>query len=138
MYCFMAAKRSTKPPFVDPDPTLRELPQHKLATRLKDALAVRERFLSAGTAPGVAMYAECVSCRAAVHDWRGHLKDRRTDEESDQVILDYPGACSVCGGSMVEVHAEDAPKRGRPAPASSATKKGSGRPSSRAPGRTPR
>ena len=58
----MAAKRSTKPPFVDPDPTLRALPQHQVAKRLKDALAVRERIQSTATAPGVAMYAECVGC----------------------------------------------------------------------------
>ena len=136
----MAAKRSTKPPVVDPDPTLRELPQHKIAKRLKDALAVRERIQSAATAPGVAMYAECVSCRAAVHDWRGHLKDRRTAEDSDEaVVLEYPGACGVCGGSVVELHAEDDPKRDRSAQASpSAATKGSGRRSSRAPSRTPR
>ncbi len=112
MLRLMAAKLSTKPPFVDPDPTLRELPQLKAGKRLKDALAVRKRIQSRATATGVAMYAECVNCGAAVHDWRGHLKDGRTAGDSDEVVvLEYAGACGVCGGSLVEIHAEDEPKR---------------------------
>jgi hypothetical protein len=100
---------TTPPPVFDPHPTLHDLPRHMVAKRLKEVRAVRERIVSAVTATGVAMYAICTTCRATVHGWRVHLRDLGPTSESGDVILEYTNACSVCCGSVVELHAEDEP-----------------------------
>ena len=81
-----------------------------VARRLKEVRAVRDRIVSAVTATGVAMYALCATCGATVHGWRWHLGAQRpTSVASGEVILEYPNACGVCCGSVVELHAEDEP-----------------------------
>src|SRR5579883_1265491 len=102
--------QSSRPPFVDPDPTVGDLPRHKLAKREQLERVAVQRLATEATDAGFSMYAVCASCGASVRGWRAHLHElKRARGPSDFPLLEYVDACSVCGGSVVEVHAEDRP-----------------------------
>lgn len=94
--------------------TLEEIPELKHLARKRREWALRD-WLVTGRAPkGFAICAECACCRASIHGWQAHLGDRvgqagGTDNAS--VRLAYPGACSVCGASAVDVFAESIDSR---------------------------
>ncbi len=107
----------TSGPPSDPDPTLHDLPSLLAADRTNEARTVRESLASDDAGNALSVYACCESCGASAYGWRRHLGDRIADGEGGVPRLAYDGACGVCGGPVVELHA-DAP-RGRPRVASS-------------------
>jgi hypothetical protein len=105
---------SGRPLLEDPDATIADLPRHKLAARERRQHAVRERIATGVSGDGYFFFAVCAGCGAGVPDWRRHLhQQKRTAEASSPTVavLEYEDACGVCGGSVVELHAEDSPRR---------------------------
>jgi hypothetical protein len=59
------------------------------------------------------MRATCADCGATVRNWRGHVSGSRNVYSKDDgeflARFEYAGACSRCGGAVVEVRAEGRP-----------------------------
>ncbi len=95
-------------------PTVEDAPESKERERKRREWALLERLATGQTAHGFNLYGECGSCGATVKDWRAHLHEVKdfdaSRDDGPTVRLAYRDACSVCGGSVVEVRAE--PRRG--------------------------
>jgi hypothetical protein len=88
-------------------PTRHDLPactRIELDEKREDRAVVVEWFAKGVTAAGFVMYACCTNCGASVAGWRRHRHHQLAS--ASNVILEYSNACSVCGGSVLEVHAE--------------------------------
>jgi hypothetical protein len=91
----------------DVDSTIPDLPRSKLAKRARQQQAVREALATENTLGGAHVYASCVACQAISHDWRAHLpSSTRSSAYPNAVLLKYPDACAVCGGSTVQLCAD--------------------------------
>jgi hypothetical protein len=80
--------------------------------RVQRSLALVQRMSSGRTQEGFAMHAVCVKCGANVADWRDHVMQKAsrpiyaTESGEFTARLEYDGACSACGGRVVEIRAE--------------------------------
>jgi hypothetical protein len=91
-----------------------EIPTIVDGQRRREACSKRDSALERCDATGrtddrPSLYARCVACRAAGHDWRrllgvgARLAAHATDPRS--VVLSYPLACGICGSSDLVVSA---------------------------------
>jgi hypothetical protein len=97
-------------PRISSAPTVEDVPELKQLERKRREWALLERLATGHTSDGFAMYAECGSCHASVQGWRDHVREvvdlDAQGDDGPSVRLAYTSACSVCGGSVVEVFAE--------------------------------
>ena len=104
----VATGMAARPISIHSTATLEEIPELKQLARKRREWALRDWLVTGRTPTGFAICAECTSCRASIHGWQAHLGDRveQVGTGNASVRLAYPGACSVCGASLVDVFAE--------------------------------
>ncbi len=87
-------------------------PEANRQQRVQRSLALMQRMSSGRTQEGFAMHAVCAKCGAPIDDWRDHVMQKASraiysnDSGEFTARLEYDGACSACGGRIVEVRAE--------------------------------
>ncbi len=93
-------------------PTASDAPTADRHQRVQRSLALVQRMSSGRTSEGFHMHAVCARCGAAIQDWRDHVASTSSralyskDNGEFTARLEYDGACSACGGRVVEVRAE--------------------------------
>jgi hypothetical protein len=101
-----------KPPRRDSVPAASEASDAHRQQRVQRNLALVQRLSSGRTSEGFHMHATCASCGIEVHDWREHVASNQSralySKENGEFLarLEYDGACTSCGGRVVEVRAE--------------------------------
>jgi hypothetical protein len=97
-------RKDTLPPGT-PEP-----PDAQRQQRVQRSLALVQRMSSGRTQEGFAMHAVCVRCGAPIENWRDHVMQKAraiytNDSGEFAARLEYDGACSACGGRIVEIRA---------------------------------
>jgi hypothetical protein len=101
-----------KPPRRDSAPTASEPADAHRQKRVERNLALVQRLSTGRTSEGFHMRATCASCGGEVQDWREHIQSTGSraiySKENGEFLarIEYDGACSACGGRVVEVRAE--------------------------------